>query len=287
MACAHCAGFGAELPLARACAFVPRLARIATRYLAGTPGARLRTLGRTTRLASNRHAGPLRLIRALPAADGSCEAVLIREAGTFPVTGKTTESDPMDERSGAMMDRAGSVVPSLLLALAASPAWAHPGYGASGLPTGLPHPITGPDHLLATFGVGLLPGQLAARYANRSSPGGGRASREGARAIVATVGFATAAGLLLGALLATLSGASGSPHGGTAVELAARRSSPAWGSPAACCSRAVRSVAAPGASAGGGGTRRRRADIGLRAGRLLGGPARAAALIEAADAAPR
>lgn len=127
----------------------------------------------------------------------------------------------MDERSRAMVERAGRVMPSLLLALAASPAWAHPGHGAGGLPTGLLHPITGVDHLLATFGVGLLAGHLAARYANRSSPGGGRPPRAGARAIVATVGFATAAGLLLGALLATLSGASGALHGGTAVELAA------------------------------------------------------------------
>ncbi len=44
----------------------------------------------------------------------------------------------------------------LLLALtAATPAFAHPGHGDSGLLNGMLHPITGPDHILAMLAVGL------------------------------------------------------------------------------------------------------------------------------------
>ena len=44
----------------------------------------------TTRLISNRHSGPLRLIRALPVADGSCHAVLIHPPGGL-VNGDTLD----------------------------------------------------------------------------------------------------------------------------------------------------------------------------------------------------
>lgn len=43
---------------------------------------------------------------------------------------------------------------AVVLVLASSPAWSHPGHG-SGLLSGLLHPLTGLDHLLALFAVGV------------------------------------------------------------------------------------------------------------------------------------
>lgn len=43
---------------------------------------------------------------------------------------------------------------SVALILVSSPAWSHPGHG-SGLLSGLLHPLTGIDHLLTLFAVGL------------------------------------------------------------------------------------------------------------------------------------
>jgi urease accessory protein len=52
----------------------------------------------------------------------------------------------------------------LLLVLLPTPALAHPGNGdAAGLLHGLLHPISGPDHLLAALGVGLLAWMLNGR----------------------------------------------------------------------------------------------------------------------------
>ncbi|EOI1571815.1 HupE/UreJ family protein, partial [Pseudomonas aeruginosa] len=62
-------------------------------------------------------------------------------------------------------------LPKLLAALAllAAPAlaFAHPGHGEHGLVAGLAHPLTGLDHLLAMFAVGLWAAQQqgAARLA--------------------------------------------------------------------------------------------------------------------------
>ncbi|MDP3175910.1 MAG: HupE/UreJ family protein, partial [Phenylobacterium sp.] len=47
---------------------------------------------------------------------------------------------------------------SIVLALAASPALAHPGHGETGLTAGLLHPVTGLDHLLTMLLVGLWAG---------------------------------------------------------------------------------------------------------------------------------
>ncbi len=47
-----------------------------------------------------------------------------------------------------------SVTLAVALILVSSPAWSHPGHG-SGLLSGLLHPLTGLDHLLALFAVGL------------------------------------------------------------------------------------------------------------------------------------
>jgi urease accessory protein len=49
------------------------------------------------------------------------------------------------------------------VALLASPAFAHPGHGGSGLLAGIVHPFTGLDHLLAMVGVGLWAGQVFKR----------------------------------------------------------------------------------------------------------------------------
>src|SRR4051812_1979393 len=54
-----------------------------------------------------------------------------------------------------MLKRSGSA--ALFLALAATPALAHPGHGAS-LAAGLAHPLSGADHLLAMVAVGLWAG---------------------------------------------------------------------------------------------------------------------------------
>lgn len=51
-----------------------------------------------------------------------------------------------------------------LLVLMPIPAWAHPGSGdAAGLLHGLLHPLSGPDHVLAALGVGLLAWMLNGR----------------------------------------------------------------------------------------------------------------------------
>ncbi len=57
-----------------------------------------------------------------------------------------------------MMKRTGS---GLLLTLVAVPAWAHQAEGAAGgFLTGLSHPISGPDHVVAMIAVGLWGAQL-------------------------------------------------------------------------------------------------------------------------------
>ena len=52
---------------------------------------------------------------------------------------------------------------AIILMLASSVAFAHPGHNVSGLAAGLMHPFTGMDHLLAMVAVGLW----AARGGNR------------------------------------------------------------------------------------------------------------------------
>jgi urease accessory protein len=47
--------------------------------------------------------------------------------------------------------------------LAASPAYAHPGFHVSGLSAGILHPLTGLDHALAMVAVGLLAALLGGR----------------------------------------------------------------------------------------------------------------------------
>lgn len=51
----------------------------------------------------------------------------------------------------------------IVTALAAAPAWAHPGHETTGLFAGLMHPLTGADHLLAMLAVGLWAGSLGGR----------------------------------------------------------------------------------------------------------------------------
>ena len=48
-----------------------------------------------------------------------------------------------------------------LLAMWAGPAWAHSGHGGSGFASGLLHPLTGADHLVAMLLVGLWAGLMA------------------------------------------------------------------------------------------------------------------------------
>ncbi len=91
MARPYCARFGPE-PIAPACA----LPLESSASQPGTWPARLELVferrERATRLVCNRHAGPLRLIRALPVADGSCEAVLVHPPGGL-VDGDTLDID--------------------------------------------------------------------------------------------------------------------------------------------------------------------------------------------------
>ncbi|MET0238261.1 MAG: HupE/UreJ family protein [Sphingobium sp.] len=49
------------------------------------------------------------------------------------------------------------------LALTATPAFAHPGHQESGLVSGILHPLTGADHLVAMLMVGLWAGLVAGR----------------------------------------------------------------------------------------------------------------------------
>lgn len=52
-----------------------------------------------------------------------------------------------------------------VLALAATPALAHPGFvGSSGMAAGIAHPLSGLDHILAMFAVGILAAQAGGRY---------------------------------------------------------------------------------------------------------------------------
>lgn len=94
--------------------------------------------------------------------------------------------------------RAPSAAPlagALALATAAVPAFAHDGHLHDGLAAGLAHPLGGVDHLLATLGIGLVAGLVAARPADA-----GRA------AVGSRVVFAGALGLLAGALWSMFSG---------------------------------------------------------------------------------
>ncbi|MFO0234561.1 MAG: HupE/UreJ family protein [Burkholderiales bacterium] len=82
----------------------------------------------------------------------------------------------------------------LALATAAVPAFAHDGHLHDGLAAGLAHPLGGVDHLLATLGIGVVAGLVAARPV-----GAGRES-VGARVVLAG-----ALGLVAGALWSMLS----------------------------------------------------------------------------------
>lgn len=54
------------------------------------------------------------------------------------------------------LNRTASLVAFGMLLAMASVASAHPGHGAQGFASGISHPITGLDHILAMVGVGLL-----------------------------------------------------------------------------------------------------------------------------------
>jgi urease accessory protein len=97
------------------------------------------------------------------------------------------------------MRASSSLAGALALATAAAPAIAHDGHVHDGLLAGLAHPLGGVDHLLATLGIGLVAGLLAARPARAGAPpdAGGPARR---------VLAAGALGLLAGAAWALLAG---------------------------------------------------------------------------------
>ncbi len=62
------------------------------------------------------------------------------------------------------MRHPSSRLPAILILLAiSSPAFAHPGHGASGFAAGLMHPLQGLDHLLAMAAVGLWAAQGGGR----------------------------------------------------------------------------------------------------------------------------
>jgi urease accessory protein len=88
------------------------------------------------------------------------------------------------------------------LAFLAAPALAHDGHPHGGLLAGLMHPIGGADHLVATVGLGLVAGWIAARGTHGSEARGAAGARAGAR-----VGVAAASGLVAGALWSALAGA--------------------------------------------------------------------------------
>lgn len=100
-----------------------------------------------------------------------------------------------------------------VLVLPATPVLAHDGALHAGLLAGLAHPLGGLDHLLATFGVGLVAG-AAADPARRGAGAGGWRSGFAGRAALAA-----AAGLAAGAMAATVLGLAG--LAGAAVEQAA------------------------------------------------------------------
>ena len=53
---------------------------------------------------------------------------------------------------------------ALAVTLAATPALAHTGHGASGFVTGMMHPLTGTDHLMAMVAVGLWAALVAPKF---------------------------------------------------------------------------------------------------------------------------
>jgi urease accessory protein len=88
------------------------------------------------------------------------------------------------------------------LASLAAPALAHDGHPQAGLVAGLMHPVGGADHLVATVGLGVVAGWIAARAPHGSDPRGAAGARARAR-----VGVAAASGLVAGALWSALAGA--------------------------------------------------------------------------------
>jgi urease accessory protein len=83
------------------------------------------------------------------------------------------------------------------LASLALPALAHDGHPHGGFLAGLMHPVGGADHLIATVGLGLVAGGLAARGAARVDPGAGATAR---------AGWGAALGLVAGGLWSTFAG---------------------------------------------------------------------------------
>lgn len=58
-----------------------------------------------------------------------------------------------------------AIAMAILSVMAATPAFAHPGFAAgSGLAAGIAHPLSGLDHILAMFAVGILAAQAGGRY---------------------------------------------------------------------------------------------------------------------------
>jgi len=123
-----------------------------------------------------------------------------------------TRPDSFSARRAALV--AGGIVAGFLLP--AAPALAHPGHALGGVGSGLAHPLTGPDHLLAMVAVGVVAAFAGSRRVAWLTPvafvGGMLAGGALGLAGVSLPGTETAIALsvvALGVLVATAAGRDG------------------------------------------------------------------------------
>src|SRR6478752_5390244 len=124
----------------------------------------------------------------------------------------TPRPDRFPARRAALV--AGGIVAGFLLP--AAPALAHPGHALGGVGSGLAHPLTGPDHLLAMIAVGAVAALATSRRLAWMTPlafvGGMVAGGALGLAGVSIPGTETAIALsvvALGVLVATAAGREG------------------------------------------------------------------------------